>query len=336
MSQPPNRDAGHAQGRPASRHKVIYDTDPGVDDAMALVFQALHPDIELLGLTSVFGNATIATTTRNARFLAGRFAPGVPVAEGAAEPLERAAPAPLAWIHGDNGLGNIVLDATREAPLDARPAYRFIIDTVRAHPGEVTLIAVGPLTNLALALADDPDIAPLVKQVVVMGGAFGTDGVLGNVTPAAEANILGDPDAADRVFGAAWPVTIVGLDVTQRTVMSHDYLASLRQRGGDAARFVWDVSRHYEAFHEDSAQLAGIYVHDSSAVAYVLAPQLYTTRSGPVRVVTQGLAVGQTIQKPAAMPVPAPDWDSRPPCRVCMGVNAEGMLALYEQTLLLA
>lgn len=316
-----------------SKHKVIYDTDPGVDDAMALVFQALHPDIELLGLTSVFGNATIETTTRNARFLAGRFAAGVPVAQGAAAPLKRAAPEPLAWIHGDNGLGNIVIEAGVEATLDARPAHRFIIDTVRAHPGEVTLIAVGPLTNLALALADDPQIASLVKQVVIMGGAFGTDGVLGNVTPAAEANILGDPDAADIVLGAPWPVAIVGLDVTQRTVMSEDYLASLRDRGGVAGQFVWDVSRHYQAFHEQSAQLKGIYVHDSSAVAYVLAPRLYTTRSGPVRVLTDGIAVGQAIQKPSTMPVPAPDWDSRPECTVCLGVDVPGMLALYERTL---
>ncbi|MEM5459495.1 nucleoside hydrolase [Paraburkholderia phytofirmans] len=316
-----------------SRHKVIYDTDPGVDDAMALVFQALHPDIELLGLTSVFGNATIETTTRNARVLAGRFAAGVPVAQGAAAPLERSAPEPLAWIHGDNGVGNITLDTTDAAALDARPAHRFIIETVRAHPGEVTLLAVGPLTNLALALADDPQIASLVKQVVIMGGAFGTDGVLGNVTPAAEANILGDPDAADIVFGAAWPVAIVGLDVTQRTIMSHEYLASLRERGGAAGQFVWEVSRHYEAFHEQSAQLEGIYVHDSSAVAYVLAPQLYTTRSGPVRVLTDGIAVGQTIQKPSAMPVPAPAWDSRPDCKVCVEVDVPGMLALYERTI---
>ncbi|OAJ59755.1 nucleoside hydrolase [Paraburkholderia ginsengiterrae] len=316
-----------------SKHKVIYDTDPGVDDAMALVFQTLHPDIELLGVTSVFGNATIETTTRNARYLAGRFTAGVPVAQGAAAPLKRAAPEPLAWIHGDNGLGNIALDITEQAALDPRPAHRFIVDTVRAHPGEVTLIAVGPLTNLALALAEDPQIAALVKQVVLMGGAFGTDGVLGNVTPAAEANILCDPDAADIVFGAAWPVVIVGLDVTQRTIMSRDYMATLRDRGGAAGRFVWDVSRHYEAFHEQSAQLAGIYVHDSSAVAYVLAPHLFTTRSGPVRVLTDGIAVGQTIQKPSDMPVPAPDWDSRPECKVCLDVDVPGMLALYEHTI---
>ncbi|HZZ09190.1 MAG TPA: nucleoside hydrolase [Paraburkholderia sp.] len=316
-----------------SKHKVIYDTDPGVDDAMALVFQALHPDIELLGLTSVFGNATVDTTTRNALFLTAHFTLGVPVARGAAAPLRRTAPEPLAWIHGDNALGNIALDEPDTSALDPRPAHRFIIDTVRANPGEVTLIAVGPLTNLARALADDPQIATLVKQVVIMGGAFGTNGVLGNVTPAAEANILGDPDAADLVFGAAWPVVIVGLDVTQATIMSRDYLASLRDRGGAAGQFVWEVSRHYEAFHAQSAQLEGIYVHDSSAVAYVLAPQLYTTRSGPVRVLTDGIAVGQTIQKPSTMPVAAPDWDGRRDCLVCVAVDVPGMLALYDDTL---
>jgi inosine-uridine nucleoside N-ribohydrolase len=115
--------------------------------------------------------------------------------------------------------------------------------------------------------------------------------------------------------------------------MSRDYLASIRDRGGRAGQFVWDVSRHYEAFHQESAQLKGIYVHDSSAVAYVLAPHLYTTRSGPVRVLTEGIAVGQTLQKPSTMPVPAPAWDGRPACKVCVGVDVPGMLALYEQTL---
>jgi inosine-uridine nucleoside N-ribohydrolase len=211
-----------------------------------------------------------------------------------------------------------------------------MIDTVRAYPGEVTLIAVGPLTNLAHALQADPDIARLVKQVVIMGGAFGTAGVLGNVSPAAEANILCDPDAADLVLGAAWPVTLVGLDVTQNTIMPNVWLASIRDGAGEAGRFVWDVSRHYAQFHHDSAGLEGIYVHDSSAVAYVLAPHLYTVRHGPVRVLTSGIATGQTIQKPSTMRVPAPDWDDRPAQSVCIGVDAAGMLELYKNTLLKA
>lgn len=314
-------------------HKVIYDTDPGVDDAMALVFQARHPDIELLGVTSVFGNSTIETTTRNALYLVECFAPGVPVAKGAAAPLRRAAPAPVDWIHGSDGLGNMGVRPAGQSVVDARPAHRFIVDTVRAHPGEVTLIAVGPLTNLALALDEDPEIARLVKQVVVMGGAFGTNGVNGNVSPAAEANIAGDPDAADIVFGAAWPVAIVGLDVTEHTVMTTAYLAKLRDEAGEIGRFVWDVSRHYEAFHQSSVGLGGIYVHDSSAVAYVLAPELYTTRSGPVRVLTEGIAAGHTLQKPTGFAAPAPEWDGRPSCEVCVGVDSARMLALYARTL---
>ena len=314
-------------------HKVIYDTDPGVDDAMALVFQARHPDIGLLGVTSVFGNSTIETTTRNALYLVERFAPGVPVAKGAAAPLRRMAPAPVSWIHGDDGMGNIGQRPAGQSVLDPRPAHRFIIDTVRANPGEVTLIAVGPLTNLALALDEDPDMAKLVKQVVVMGGAFGTNGVNGNVSPASEANMAGDPDAADIVFGATWPVAIVGLDVTESTVMTTDYLAKLRDEAGEAGQFVWDVSRYYEAFHRSSVGLEGIFVHDSSAVAYMLAPQLYRTRSGPVRVLTDGIAVGHTLQKPMGFAAPAPEWDSRPPCQVCVGVDSEQMLALYARTL---
>ncbi|WDD92289.1 nucleoside hydrolase [Burkholderia sp. FERM BP-3421] len=323
-----------------SLHKIIYDTDPGVDDAMALVFQACHPDIELLGVTSVFGNATVETTTRNALYLTSRFAPGVPVARGAAAPLRRPPPPPIGWIHGDNGLGNLSLGAF-DAPdfeghpgLDARPAHQFIIDMVRAHPHEVTLVAVGPLTNLAHGLDADPAIAGLVKQVVIMGGAFGIDGVLGNVSPAAEANIHADPDAADQVLSAAWPLAIVGLDVTQKTIMSHDYLAALRDDAGEVGQFVWDVSRHYEAFHETSDGVYGLYTHDPSAVAYVLAPDLYTTRPGPVRVVTEGLALGQTIQKPAKMGVPAQEWDGRPSREVCVDVDVAGMLALYRRTLM--
>lgn len=314
-------------------HTVIYDTDPGIDDAIALVFQALHPEIELAGITSVFGNASITTTTRNALYLAQRFAPGVPVARGAAAPLQCAAPEPLGWIHGDDGLGNIELPEVDFASLDSRPAHRFIVETVRARSGEITLLAVGPLTNLALALADDPGIAGLVKEVVIMGGAFGIGGVLGNVTPAAEANIHCDPHAADLVFAAPWKVSIIGLDVTHETVMTTAYLASIRDRGGEAGRFVWDISRHYERFHSESRQAPGIFAHDYSAAAYLVAPHLYETRGGPVRVVTEGIANGLTIQKPFGMQVEARDWEGRPSCEVCVGVDAPGVLDLFDRTL---
>ncbi|MGI4861683.1 MAG: nucleoside hydrolase [Janthinobacterium lividum] len=318
------------------RHQIIYDTDPGVDDAMALLFLAAHPDVALRGVTTVFGNGTVTATTQNALYLAEHFAAGTPVFAGAAGPLQGAPRAPVSWIHGHDAMGDIEARQPPSQQPETRPAHRFIIDAVRAEPGAITLIAVGPLTNLALALREAPDIAGLVKAVYVMGGAFGFHGHGGNVTPCAEANVLCDPDAADLVFGAGWPVTIVGLDVTQRTLMMQDDLATLRDipgAAGAAGRFIWDVTRVYQRFHEQSADLAGIYVHDSSAVACCVAPELYTVRRGPVRVVCEGIAIGQTIQKPLASPVPAPAWDDRPAQDVCIDVDVAGFLALYQRVL---
>ncbi|SAK99433.1 nucleoside hydrolase [Caballeronia ptereochthonis] len=316
-----------------TKHRIIYDTDPGIDDAIALVFQARHPQIELVGITSVFGNADIDTTTTNALYLASRFAPGVPVVRGAAAPLRRPPPGPIPHVHGKDALGDIERIGRVDKHEDGRDAHRFIVETVRAHPGEITLLAVGPLTNLALALKEDPAIAALVREVVVMGGAFGINGVLGNATPAAEANMHGDPDAADIVLGAPWKVSIVGLDVTHQTVMTTAFLASLRDSAGDAGRFVWDVSRFYERFHAGDGMSKGIYAHDYSAAAFVVARELYTTRSGPVRVLTEGIAAGLTIQKPDSVRASAPDWDARPSCAACIGVDSDAVLDLFARTL---
>ena len=152
--------------------KVLFDTDPGVDDAMALLFLHRHAAVELLGLTTVFGNAEADVTTRNALYLCERFGIEVPVARGAALPLVRPPRGAAPEVHGDDGLGNLAGPITTRRTADARPAHRFIIDTLRQHPGEVTLLAVGPLTNLALALAEEPAVTRLARQVVVMGGAL--------------------------------------------------------------------------------------------------------------------------------------------------------------------
>ena len=313
-------------------HKVIFDTDPGIDDAMALVFLAASPEVELIGVTTTFGNGTIETTTRNALYLAERFGIAAPVARGAGVPLVGEPADPPDFVHGGNGLGNVELPATIARQPDPRPAHQLIIDLVRANPGEVEIVAVGRMTNLALALREDPGIAALVKQVVIMGGAFGISGVLGNVTPAAEANIWGDPLAADEVTAAAWPLTMVGLDVTQQTRMPTDYLRALADAGGAAGQFIWEVSRFYEDFHRRGG-VDSIYVHDSSAVAYLLRPELFATRQGAIRVVSEGLAFGMTIQKPADVSYPPGDWDGRPAHRVCTSVDAEGLRQLYRTTI---
>jgi inosine-uridine nucleoside N-ribohydrolase len=315
--------------------KVIYDTDPGVDDAMALLLLARHPEIELIGVTTVFGNATIETTTRNALYLKQSFGFEAPVAKGAAKPVNAAAAAPaVTFVHGDNGLGNIPIPEVT-ATVDARPAAQLIIDLVRANPHEVTIVAVGRMTNLAEAIAQDPGIVPLVKAVSVMGGAFGRNGHYGNVTPVAEANIIGDPVAADIVFGANWPMTIVGLDVTHESVMTDEYVSDLARRAGRDGAFLWEVSRFYANFYTTSRQfLNGFAVHDSSAVAAVLHPEFFTYVSGAVRVVPDGIAKGQTIVRPEGHYDRARDWDGRPSCQVAVTVDAPAFLKFYADTII--
>ncbi|MBN9025918.1 MULTISPECIES: nucleoside hydrolase [Kaistia] len=316
-----------------SKIKVIFDTDPGVDDAMALLFLKHSPEIELVGITTTLGNGTIATTTRNALYLVERFGIDVPVAQGPATPLVGPAGDPPHYVHGHNAIGDIELPETIARTVDPRPAHRLIIDLIRENPGEIAIVAVGRMTNLALALREAPEIAGLVKQVVIMGGAFGFHGNHGNVTPAAEANIAGDPLAADEVAGGSWPVTWVGLDVTQRTQLSTEYLEALAKDGGEAGRFIWDITRVYVAYHH-AAGVENMFVHDSSAVAYLLDPTLFTTRSGAIRVITEGMAVGQTIQKPDSHRFPPGDWDNRPSHRICTEVDSERFKALYRQTIL--
>jgi len=316
-------------------HKVIYDTDPGVDDAMALFFLHYHPDIDLVGITTGHGNGPVEITTRNALYLAERFGIVAPVARGAAGPLNGGEAHHASGVHGGNGLGDIELPETVIREPIGEPAHRFIVDMVRRHPGEITLLAVGRMTNLALALREAPDIAGLVKAVVIMGGAFGHNGHGGNVTPAAEANIHGDPHAADEVFAASWPLTAIGLDVTHEVLMTTDYLRDLAAEAGEVGRFIWDISRFYEDFYRRKG-LDGISVHDSSAAIYVVAPHLFETRTGAIRVVGEGLAAGQTIQKPDRLGFPPGAWDDRPSHAIATGVQAQALLDLYRETLLRA
>ncbi|WLS03317.1 nucleoside hydrolase [Shinella oryzae] len=313
-------------------HKVIFDTDPGVDDAMALLFLHNHPEIDLIGITTVFGNASIETTTRNALFLKREWGIRAPVAKGNGQtydPARNTAGWPV-MIHGHDGLGNIGVPETIDLPVDPRPAHRFIIDTVRANPGEVTLIAVGRMSNLADALRQDPDIAKLVKQVIIMGGAFD---VPGNITPAAEANIHGDPEAADVVMGAPWNVVVVGLDVTMKTVMTRKRLAELTAANSRHLKLLSDISQFYIDFYGRHVKDEGMVVHDSCACVYLVAPELFTTRSGAIRVVTGGIADGQTIQKPDGRAFPPGDWDGLPSQHACIGIDADKVMALLDETL---
>lgn len=310
--------------------KILFDTDPGIDDAMALLMLARDPRAELLGITTVFGNAAVTTTTANALALCERFGIDVPVARGAAHALVLPPGDYPELIHGRDGMGNVGLTPARSRRAERQAAPQFISELARAHSGELTLVAVGPLTNLALALQLDPQLVEHVKQVVVMAGAFGTHGHGGNVSPVAEANVAGDPHAADRVFTAAWPVTIVGLDVTHEVLMSTAYLDALGREGGDDGAFIRAITHCYEAFY-NARTGGGIYSHDASAVACALDPAPFTLRRGAVRVATEGIAAGQTIQRIAGRSFPATDWDGHPAQAVCVGVEAPRLLAEFRR-----
>ena len=204
--------------------KIIIDTDPGVDDTIAICTALRSPELEVIGLTSVFGNTTGELTAQNALRLVELEGHGdIPVARGSDVPLVFPLEKLGTWVHGADGMGN-----TNPPPPKGKvvslTAAEFIIEKVRANPHEVTLVPVGPLTNLALALRLDPGIAELVKEVVIMGGVVANPG---NMTPVAEANIYHDPHAADIVMAAGWPLVLVGLDVTHKTVLTADFWAEV-------------------------------------------------------------------------------------------------------------
>jgi purine nucleosidase len=289
--------------------KVIFDTDPGIDDAMALLYLSKLSQIDLLGITTVVGNADIDTTTRNALFLRQQFGMTAPVVRGAGETLDGVSKDEPVIVHGKNGLGGIEIPAVDESGLQPGTASQFIIDTVKANPGEVTIIAVGRMTNLALALRQDPSIAKLVKQVIIMGGAFGYKGRSGNVTPLAEANIHGDPVAADEMFAADWPVVAVGLDVTHDIILDTDYLAALSRDVGQNGELLRQMCDHYARFYKEVMGLSGVVGHDLLAVTYALFPEWFETRKGG-----------------------DPAWAGRPVQTICTAVDGEKVLAHFRET----
>ena len=316
-----------------SVQKIIFDTDPGIDDAMALLFIEACPALDLVAVTTVFGNADIDTTTRNALYLKDRFGLKAPVFQGTDKPLVRPRSPSPTFVHGENGLGDVELTGLKPAQPEAKPAYQAIVDLARENPGEITLVAVGPLTNLALALNADPEVATLLKAVVIMGGAFGVAGKPGNVTPVAEANIWNDPEAADQVFTAPWPVTAVSLDVTTQVVMTPTYMDALEAGAGPAGAFLNAISKPYAAFYGGRDGIVGCCVHDAAAVAYVVDPSLFEVRRGAIRVITDGIALGQTCQKVEGELFGPSAWDDQPIQAITVGVKAEGLLKLYAETM---
>ncbi len=309
--------------------KIIIDTDPGVDDAMAIFLALRSPELEVIGLTTIFGNVDTSLATTNALRLleiAGRA--DIPVAHGAELPLTRAYGGPVAFIHGADGQGDANLPAPKGQPI-AQSAAVFIVEQIMQNPGQVTLVPVGPLTNLALALQLEPRIAEKVKEVVLMGGNAFTQG---NASPAAEANIHNDPEAAERVFAAAWPVTMVGLDVTHEIVMNRAQSARLEANQNPLARHLARITPLYLRFAETSRGAEGYYMHDPSAIAYVIDPSLFSVQRHPVRVETQGIGAGKTWVS-TSRHWTHPDWQGRPDVNICTTAQSERILAMILERL---
>ena len=275
----------------SGQSRVIIDTDPGVDDALALLLAMRSPELKIEGITPVAGNVPLELTLPNALRMvevAGRTE--IPVAAGAKEPLVRRL-VTAAYVHGENGLGGAAFPQPKIEPIADRAAD-FICRTVRKYPGEITLITIGPLTNVGLALRADPELAPMVRNLVMMGGSLSG----GNITPAAEFNVYVDPEAARIVFQSGIPITMVGLDVTRKTTLTEEHVRTLEGAQNPVSQAAAKIGRAVLQHHREQGFLLGPNMHDPLAVASFISPALVKLQDYYVDVETEGgLTAGATL-----------------------------------------
>jgi purine nucleosidase len=307
------------------RQKIIIDTDPGQDDAVAILLALASPELEVLGITTVAGNVPLDWTQKNARRiceLAGR--PQTLVFAGASQPLQR----PLVTaehVHGGTGLDGPDLPEPR-MPLQSQHAVDFLIETLLHHPaGSVTLCTLGALTNVALALQRAPEIAPRIQQIVLMGGGFSE---AGNITPAAEFNIYVDPHAARIVFASGIALVVIPLDVTHQVLTTRARMDAIAAIGTPVARATVQMLDFFERFDVQKYGSDGGPLHDPCVIAYLLQPELFQGRRCNVEIETESeLTLGMTVV----------DWwgvTDRPKNALFMrSVDAEGFFSLLNQRL---
>jgi inosine-uridine nucleoside N-ribohydrolase len=283
--------AGQNQTTGRGPFRVIIDTDPGVDDALALLLAMRSPELKIEAITPVAGNVPLELSLPNALRMveiAGRT--DIPVAVGAKTPLMRRL-VTAAYAHGENGLGGAVFPEPKIKPI-AEPAAKFISQLVRKYPGEITLITIGPLTNIATALNMDSELARLVKSLVMMGGSLSG----GNITPAAEFNVYVDPEAARIVFQSGIPITMVGLDVTRKTSLTDEHVRILDAGQNPVSQAAAKIARNAINHNREQGFLVGPNMHDSLAVAGFLDPSLLKFQDFYVDVETTGeLTAGETL-----------------------------------------
>lgn len=293
--------------------KMIIDTDPGVDDALAIALAHALPQIELLGLTTVFGNTFVHQSSRNARYILDLLGAKMPVAEGAAMPWGATTYDPSANVHGPEGLGDLT-DIPQIGQDAGESAASYLVRMAAEHRGELVICAIGPLTNIADAAKLDPDFVTNVKQLVIMGGAYQMPG---NITPEAEANIYHDIPAADAVFAAGFDLMMVGLNATMETLLTPEDFSDITS--GKVGTFIDHISQFYLGFYRSVGVMNGCPMHDSTAVLACTHPERFTW-------IETGLAVdakGATIANA-----------TRPLSKVAMGVDADWAVQLAKDSVI--
>ena len=308
--------------------QILMDCDTGTDDALAILYALRHPDLDVVGVTTVFGNTDITQTTRNTLQileLAGRT--DIPVASGAEHPLVGQFTQGAAWIHGRNGLGEVDLPPPSSRAVGAS-ASEFLLRQLRAAPGEITLVPTGRLTNIAVLLRQAPECVQLIRRCVLMGGAAVAPG---NVAPVAEANIYGDPEAAAVVFGSGMPITMVGLDVTMRAILTEPQIARFAQAGGRVLEVAGKIARfRAQSYMRRDPRIRGCAIHDVLAVEVAADPTIVRTQRWPVNVETRGEHTrGMTVADRRAHTTAQPSAD------VCVEVDAGRFLERFEERMLM-
>lgn len=315
---------------------VLLDVDPGIDDALAILLALSSPELSVEGITVVAGNVEVDVGLRNALQileLAGRSE--IPVARGAEAPLIGRL-VTSKHVHGENGLGNVELPAPSTAPF-AGTATELMVSKIREHPGRITLIPVGPLTNIALLLKQHPELRSDIKDIVLMGGSLSG----GNITPAAEFNIYNDPEAAEIVFHAGVPLVMVGLDVTEKTVLGAKQLAAVPRAASPIHQFVWNLTD----FHLNERGAEGIMMHDPLAVGVVVDPTFVEIEHLHVGVETKGDKTrGETVAARKGYMIQFREShgtrtvvgqeELTPNARICVEVDSERFLEFFVDRVL--
>tara|TARA_B100000579_G_scaffold435211_1_gene457917 strand:+ start:1124 stop:2089 length:966 start_codon:yes stop_codon:yes gene_type:complete len=314
--------------------KIIIDTDPGVDDSLAIFVALNSPELDVLGLTTVFGNAITSTCTENAlRLLEIAKRTEVPVAEGAHLPLNGNLRGAASFVHGENGQGNVELKPPANKTLEI-DAVTFLKNQIEVHPNEITLVPVGPLTNIANLLTNHPGIDSKIKEIVLMGGNAQSPG---NATPTAEANILNDPEAADIVFSAQCEITMVGLDVTNNVFMSEEQVNKLGSFENEKSKHISKINPFYFNFLKEFFQDNGMPIHDSSAVTYLVHPEYFETLCCPIKVETEGISRGKTwmgmgiSDNEEGLGERLKPWENRRKVNICIGVDSQKVISFITE-----